>query len=71
MCDRFGVRVRQDIIWDIDNVYQVNNIREFNVAEVWIFICSCVSQTNKFKIVDIVWFIDAKRFARVNGDTRV
>lgn len=33
LCDLYGVRLRGDIVWDIDNIYGPNNIREFNVAE--------------------------------------
>ena len=33
LCDLHGARIRGDLLWDIDNVYGPNNIREFNLDE--------------------------------------
>lgn len=33
MCDYFNVRVRNDLVWDFNNIYGPKNVREFNVAE--------------------------------------
>eukprot|EP01100_Stratorugosa_tubuloviscum_P001010 TRINITY_DN1224_c4_g1_i1.p1 TRINITY_DN1224_c4_g1~~TRINITY_DN1224_c4_g1_i1.p1 ORF type:complete len:1158 (-),score=655.33 TRINITY_DN1224_c4_g1_i1:200-3643(-) len=33
MCDLFGVVVREDIVWDLVNVFPASNVKEFNLRE--------------------------------------
>jgi hypothetical protein len=33
VCDFFSVPVQSDVCWDIDNLYFVNEVTEFNLTE--------------------------------------